>query len=130
MARMLLPAFDRAVLTHYRVLAERRMAAVALAVKWYQSEHDGRSPRMLEELVPKYLPSVPADPFAAGAKPLRYVPDGDRLAVYSLGENGVDNDASEFPVNLRKKTDNRWEQQDAVLSLTVKKSDATREKKE
>jgi hypothetical protein len=120
MARLLLPSFDTATRTRYRCLAERRMAAAALAVKWYQAEHDDRPPRTLDELVPKYLPAVPSDPFGAGGQPLRYVSDPDRLAVYSIGENGTDNDGSEMPLNARRKSPNRWEQQDAVLRITPK----------
>jgi hypothetical protein len=120
MARLLLPSFDIATRTRYRCLAERRMAAAALAIKWYQAEHEGSPPRTLHELVPKYLPAVPADPFASGGQPLRYVSDPERLAVYSVGENGADNDGSEMPLSARRKTQNRWEQQDAVFRITPK----------
>jgi hypothetical protein len=89
-------------------------------VKWYQADHDGRPPDTLEELAPKYLPAAPADPFAAGAKPLRFLSDGKRLAVYSVGENGVDDDGSEASVNNRKPVPNRWEHLDAVMWLEGK----------
>jgi hypothetical protein len=120
MVRLLMPSFDAATKSRYRCLAERRMAATALAVKWYQAEHDGRPPRTLDELVPKYLPAVVADPFAAGGQPLRYISDPDRLAIYSVGENGKDDDGSELPLNARRKAQNRWEKQDAVFPLTSK----------
>src|SRR5207237_2971128 len=120
MARLLLPAFANAIRTHYRCLAERRMAAAALAIKWYQADHDGKAPTTLDELVPKYLPAVPRDPFAAGGKSLRYLAGADRLAVYSVGENGSDEGGSEAPVNPRRKTPGRWEQLDAVFPLAAK----------
>jgi hypothetical protein len=119
-ARLLLPAYERAILTHYRALAERRLAAAGLAVKWYQADHDGRPPATLEELVPKYFPAVPADPFAPGGKPLRYVADGERLNVYSVNENGIDDGGSEVLMNGRRLKQNRWDHLDAVWSLEAK----------
>ena len=71
-------------------LTHRRLAAAALAVRWYAVEHDGRLPASLEELVPRYLPAVPLDPMAKG-RPLGYSPDPARPMVYSVGENGIDN---------------------------------------
>jgi hypothetical protein len=78
--------------THFRALAERRMSAVALAVRLYRIEHD-RFPEHLQDLVPQYLPAVPDDPFLEG-KPLGYVvlkaalPDGsDRpMIFYEAGD--------------------------------------------
>jgi hypothetical protein len=58
---------------HYQHLAERRMAAVALAVRLYRADHAGRWPESLDELVPAYLPLAPIDPFAAGGRPLHYL---------------------------------------------------------
>ena len=118
--RILLPTFGRAVQTHYRCLAERRMTAVALAVKWYEADHDGRPPRALDELVPKYLPAVPADPFATGGKPLQYLSKGETLAVYSVGEDGIDHGGNDVPINPRRKAMGRWERTDGVLFIKPK----------
>jgi len=111
---------DLFIRAHYRYLAERRMAAVALAVRLYRADHAGRWPDSLEQLVPDYLPSVPSDPFAAGGRPLRYLRDspgwdipptmaaaessyipppgtGPFLGgpvVYSVGEDGIDDGGS------------------------------------
>jgi hypothetical protein len=117
LATMLLPTFDNAIRTHFQTLAGRRMAAVALAVRWYTVEHDGKPPRTLDELVPKYLPYVPADPFAPGGAPLRYRVGPPHPLVYSLGENGTDEGGSRTPMNPRRTVTTRWEQQDAVFSL-------------
>src|SRR5439155_24145144 len=38
---------------HYRARAARRAAAVMLAMRLYQLEHEGRLPRRLEELTPR-----------------------------------------------------------------------------
>jgi hypothetical protein len=90
MAAMLAGSLDRAVLQHYRGLAERRVAAVALALTLYRSDHNGDLPAKLQDLVPAYLPAVPTDPLAAGGKPIAYAVDGGRPRVYSVGPNGVD----------------------------------------
>ncbi|MFA0747150.1 MAG: hypothetical protein EORIYHIE_001019, partial [Candidatus Fervidibacter sp.] len=42
--------------------ALQRLGQVAVALRLYRHEH-GRYPETLEELVPKYLPSLPIDPF-------------------------------------------------------------------
>ena len=123
MARLLMPAYQHAIVTHYHALAERRLAAAALAVKWYQADHDGKPPATLEELVPKYLPAAPADPFAPGGKPLRYAAEAKRLVVYSVGENGVDDGASDAPMSGRRLKQQRWDHLDAVLSLKPKEAD-------
>jgi hypothetical protein len=85
----------RAIDQNWRVATERRLAAVGLAVRLYQAEHD-RWPVSIDELVPKYLPYVPRDPMAADGSGLRYVlvPDGlpgggDRPIAYSAGTDGV-----------------------------------------
>jgi hypothetical protein len=56
----------------FRGLAERRTTAVVLAAHLYRADQ-GRFPNRLEDLVPNYLPSIPADPFAADGRPLGYV---------------------------------------------------------
>ncbi|HZN66355.1 MAG TPA: hypothetical protein VFB66_13785 [Tepidisphaeraceae bacterium] len=93
LANILLPGIDRATDQQFRILADRRLAAVALACRLYAVEHDGRLPRKLQDLVPDYLPAVPLDPLAAGGRPLGYVgPDEDpeKPRVYSVGPNGID----------------------------------------
>jgi hypothetical protein len=83
LATLLLPSMDRAQAVLYEHLAERRLAAVAVAVRWYALDHDGALPARLDDLSPRYLPSPPLDPLAAGGT-LHY-PVGrraaDRLAV-------------------------------------------------
>jgi len=48
-----------------------RVTSVAFALAAYRADNDGNSPDTLEQLVPKYLDSVPDSPFTD--KPLRYI---------------------------------------------------------
>ncbi|MCG3130364.1 MAG: hypothetical protein FLDDKLPJ_01121 [Phycisphaerae bacterium] len=73
----------------YRVRADRRMAAAALAIRMYEVDH-GRRPASLEALVPEYLPAVPEDPFCEPGQPIRYAPDAVPPLLYSVGPNGAD----------------------------------------
>ena len=118
-ASLLLPAFEHAIRNHFRIRADRRMAATALAVRWYAAENSGELPATLDALVPKYLPSVPSDPFASGGKPLRYRRDPEPI-VYSVGNDGRDQGGSETSVNPRKPAQARWDMQDAVFRLAPK----------
>jgi hypothetical protein len=83
---------SRYIEQHFKVLAERRMTAVILAAQLYRADR-GAWPAQSSDLVPAYLPRVPADPFAAGGRPLGYglrkakPPGGgtDRPVVYTHG---------------------------------------------
>jgi hypothetical protein len=119
MANLLMPAFDRYVLQHYRGKTDRRLAATALALRLYAADHDGTYPKSLDALVPGYLPSLPLDPFAAGGRPLLYsAADPSAPVVYSVSENGVDDGGSTVPkVARRTPLSGRWDKQDAVLEM-------------
>jgi hypothetical protein len=86
---MFVPALRGTLSSQFVTLAERRMAATALALRLYEIDH-GRRPATLAELVPNYLPAVPRDPFAADDRPLVYLPDADPPVLYSTAVNGVD----------------------------------------
>src|SRR5439155_17560734 len=83
-------SLNRAAQTDFRVSAERRFAAVALAARLYALDHAGRYPPSLNALVPDYLPLLPSDPFAADGRALGYLiaENGKRPIVYSVDENG------------------------------------------
>jgi hypothetical protein len=111
---------DRKFHTHFRGLCERRMAAVALSIRLYRADHNGQLPKSLDELVPTYLPKLPADPFRDDGKTFGYVPTGDPPAIYSVADNGTDEKASTQPAKRGVRTDgdfNRWDRQDAVMYL-------------
>ena len=81
---------ERVIALLYEGLATRRMAAVALAIRLYEIDH-ARRPAKLTELVPEYLPAVPADPFVAGAKrAISYMPAAERPRLYCIRTDGKD----------------------------------------
>jgi hypothetical protein len=66
----------------------QQLAMTACALERYKLEA-GRYPEELNQLVPKFLESVPLDPI--DGKPLRYHQSSDRrFLLYSIGENAVD----------------------------------------
>jgi hypothetical protein len=75
----------------------RRLCVVAIALKRYHLQH-GTYPATLNDLVPAFLSTVPAD--FMDDKPLRYKlrPDGDFL-LYSVGEDGQDDGGDPTPVS-------------------------------
>jgi hypothetical protein len=86
--RQLIPAVTKMGGSARRHHASVRCLLVLLAVERYRLE-EGRWPRALAELMPKYLSAVPLDPF--DGKPLRYKRLGDGIEVYSIGPDEADN---------------------------------------
>ncbi|NLH17527.1 MAG: hypothetical protein GX455_13210 [Phycisphaerae bacterium] len=89
MTKLLMPALDKIGLIELRVMAELDCARTGLAVERFRLA-EGRLPESLEELVPKYIEAVPIDPF--DGKPLRYKRLEKGYTIYSIGEDGEDND--------------------------------------
>lgn len=67
-------------------------ASCGLAVERYRLAH-GALPETLRDLVPRYIPDVPLDPF--DGKPLRYKRLERGYAVYSVGPDGNDDGGTE-----------------------------------
>ena len=67
-----------------------RGTQVFLALCAFRQEHGGQLPKTLEELVPAYLPQLPADPFAQDGQTFRYRIEQDRWLIWSLGPNRKD----------------------------------------
>ena len=103
---------DRPLETYYRLLADRHLAAVALAVRLYAIDHSNSLPPTLDALVPSYLPGVPID--ALDGKPLRY--DVNRKIIWSVGEDGIDGNGDETLTRKNVSRD-RWSMRDLVVSL-------------
>lgn len=76
-SRWFAPSYDvslrQVFVQHFRSLAERRMTAIALAIRLYRVDNAGRWPARLDELTPKYLPAIPADPFHEDGRQVGYV---------------------------------------------------------
>ena len=70
-----------------RTVAGSRTAAAALAVKRYQLQNKAL-PDSLGQVVPRYMPAVPLDPY--DGQPLRYRKEADKYVVYSISKNGRD----------------------------------------
>lgn len=94
LSTILLPTFDRAIVLHYRAVAVRRMAGVALAIRLYELDH-GERPSALAELLPDYLDALPIDPFGDGEQTFGYLPDALWPRIFTIGPNGTD-DAGEI----------------------------------
>lgn len=114
LAKLLLPSNKRVVEAHYRVLADRRLAAISLAIRWFEVDH-GALPESLEKLVPQYLSAVPLDPMAAN-RGFIYRTAGSDPIVYSVGPDGRDDAGDESAVykDLPAAT---WKQPDRVNHL-------------
>ncbi len=76
--------------------AHHRLAATALAIRLYQFDHASERPSSLDQLVPKYLPKVPRDPFSRDDKSLVYRSDPSHPVLYSLGINERDDSGIEY----------------------------------
>ncbi len=83
---LFMPAMTRAVDRAFQSQLSTQAAMTMLAIEIYRLDH-GQLPELLDELVPKYLPSVPQDPFNPGF-PLQYVVDETGYMVYAAGADG------------------------------------------
>src|ERR1017187_7825884 len=64
---------------------------IVCAMKTYEIAN-GKPPEQLIGLVPKFLPTIPIDPF--DGKPLRYRSDGTNWVIWSVGSDLKDDDAA------------------------------------
>ena len=106
--RYLLPVYSEIRLKHVEGgETQNALLTAALAVQAYRAEHGGAAPPTLAALVPAYLKSVPADPFAA----TQNAPLGYRVAlrnapvIYSVGPDGKDDHGA--PINDPAATGNK-----------------------
>ncbi len=84
---IIMPNISRASEIHDRVVMQRRLTEVALALAVCKAERR-RYPRNLVELKPKYLKEIPDDLFTE--KPLRYKRTDKGYLLYSVGPNMKD----------------------------------------
>lgn len=81
---LIVPAGYKCALRAAELDAGCQLARIALAAVAYRGK-TGKYPDTLADLVPAYLPRVPADPF--DGQPLRSKRDGNGLVLYSIGAN-------------------------------------------
>ncbi|UCG34379.1 MAG: hypothetical protein JSU68_07015 [Phycisphaerales bacterium] len=101
LVKHLTPSLSRSVILWARSVAGLRCAQAGLAAERFRLA-TGRWPESLEELVPEYLDAVPLDPF--DEKPLRYRVEADRVVIYSIGEDEVDDGGQLVHPERRKET--------------------------
>lgn len=111
---------ERVFQMHYNVLASRRMAATALAMRLFETDH-GRRPEKLEELVPDYLEEIPEDPFTPDGSPIKLGEWGGQPVLYSFGKDGID-DGGRWAENPEQSRDS--EEYDLVVFLNAYEPDA------
>jgi hypothetical protein len=95
MLMILMPSMGRAYQTETRLGLARDEAEIALALRAYQAR-EGRYPRQLADLTPKYLKVVPVDRFTEGPLIYRLEGEGNGYVLYSVGPNGKDNGGEEM----------------------------------
>ncbi|MEO7299696.1 MAG: hypothetical protein ABI042_14100 [Verrucomicrobiota bacterium] len=84
----------------------RQLAGTASALFRFKLEH-GKFPSALAELAPKILPALPTDPI--DGKPLRYRLNSEgNFLLYSIGENGIDDNGDPRPENPTASPDQKW----------------------
>jgi len=95
---------------HIRTEACVSLIQTDIALRRFNADQ-GNYPAKLDDLVPRYLKTIPIDPFGIG-KPLRYKPldGGKSFLVYSVGGNMTDDGGKPSP----KKSD--WKNGDVLLS--------------
>jgi len=94
-ARLLLPSVTQVSCNALLMDARRRQVLTALALERFFVKN-ARYPAALTELVPDYLPAIPADP--CDSQPLRYRPTpSGRYALWSVAFDGKDDSGKVTP---------------------------------
>ncbi len=93
---LMLPATSAAFDASARTLAHREALRVAVAAERYRLQ-TGAFPTQAADLVPAFLPAVPADPF--DGLPIRLKASQAEVIVYSVGRDGQDNGGQETQPN-------------------------------
>ena len=101
LTRILLHTPSGIVLSDAGSIARLRCAVTALAIERYRRANNAL-PESLDELAPKYLEKIPADPFDGQA--LRYETREKGYIVYSIGENKIDDGGNDIPENRTGRT--------------------------
>jgi hypothetical protein len=87
LARILFPAWDRAVERYAAAQVDAELARIACALELHRRKH-GRLPESLNELTPAFLTEVPMDP--TNGESYHYQVNGQNFILYSPGANAAD----------------------------------------
>jgi hypothetical protein len=115
LSAMLLPMISVVARRDATGRAELRDSIAAIAVERWRPKHDGALPDSLSDLVPKFLPAVPADPF--DGKPLHYRKLKKGYCIYSVGPNLRDDGGNEMPPPSARKSNPGWTNYDIVFTV-------------
>lgn len=96
-SEMFLPELGSSVILEAKTLAASRLAITAIAIEQFRAA-TGRLPENLATLTPKFLASVPPDPF--DGQPLRYRHLAKGYVIYSIGKDRHDDGGQEKPRNF------------------------------
>ena len=108
---LLLPNVGRVLIRESECAARLTAAQTALAVERFRLAND-RLPEGLTEVVPRFLPAVPLDPFDGA--PLRYKRLAKSYVVYSVGPDGHDDGGKEPPT---KRGGTEREREDITITV-------------
>jgi hypothetical protein len=70
-------------------LAVIRLLQLELARRLWQAEHEGW-PKSVDVLAPDYIAEIPVDPYSFNGEPMNSVVENDRLIIYSVSRNRID----------------------------------------
>ncbi len=87
-AGLLIPSLTKVARAFQRSQAKLRTAVVALAAERYRRAH-GHWPDSLDALLPKFLSTLPTDPYSG--KALLYHRLDDMVVIYTVGPDRIDN---------------------------------------
>lgn len=107
---MIMPAYSGLLNRKCRSTLYKNALQLLLVIKAYQVDNS-KLPESLNDLVPKYIKSIPEDPFDGNN--IRY--NKEKRIIYSVGENGKDDGG----YGIDKKTDGRkrWTAEDIIFSF-------------
>ena len=97
LSRIMEPGLAKAAQTQIQTRTRIRATATRLALERHKLA-EGHYPDTLDQLVPTYLPELPADPFNPG-HPIKYLLRDNQPILYSVGSNAIDNQATPAPRN-------------------------------
>jgi hypothetical protein len=101
LSTMMLPSLSKVTVRQAETFTYLELAQAALAVERFRSSQ-ARLPASLDELVPRFLPLVPSDPFDGAPVRYRRLPKG--YVIYSVDVDGKDDGGREKP-ERKKPTD-------------------------